>query len=228
MAKLTKSVLGKVSGAVGDLVFRMRNNSNFICTRPVSFMPGTDQASIDRRARFGLSCKFARSVNKVAFLKKLWDIFTPNNMLPVTGIMRANYTFVTPNDVTSAASMVPDIGFDLPTQTVMMGPVQVQVVTEPIGSGSNINPATEPQVQLAGVIFLKSPKSDKYRPVEFLSITFSKQTTSLTDPLTFVHTMSDVESAIFSRYNSAKGFFALASLNTDDTPVNFSSTVISP
>ncbi|MFZ1080859.1 MAG: hypothetical protein WAO19_02915 [Candidatus Kryptoniota bacterium] len=47
MAELTKAVLGRFSGRIGDTVFRQRNGKNFVGTRPGRYAPPDDQG-VDR------------------------------------------------------------------------------------------------------------------------------------------------------------------------------------
>ena len=42
MAKISKEILGKVRGSLGDITFRQRNGKSYLSTRPSSFMPGKD------------------------------------------------------------------------------------------------------------------------------------------------------------------------------------------
>ena len=63
MARLKKTVLGRLSGAIGDIVFREKNGKNFVGLRASSFIPGSDPGSIDRRAKFTLSTQLASIIN---------------------------------------------------------------------------------------------------------------------------------------------------------------------
>ena len=227
MAKLTKSVLGKVSGAIGDLVFRIRSGNNFICTRPLSFMPGTDDESVERRSRFSSAAKFAGAVNSILSLRILWDKFTPNSISPFNGIFKSNYRYVTPSDILPSASLVPDLGFEIPSQTITMTAEEISVETSAIGTGTGIDTSTEKTFLMCAVIFLSDRKDENYKPMDFIRFPFPETPLDLINPLTFSHTMSDVEKQLFNRYNSAKGFFALLSLSEEGLPVHFSNTVIS-
>ena len=46
MARIKKTILGRISGAVGDVLFRQMHGNNYVGTRPNSFMPGKDENSI--------------------------------------------------------------------------------------------------------------------------------------------------------------------------------------
>ena len=91
MAEVFKSVIGRLTGALGNMVFRNRGETTFITMRPKSFTSGNDQAAKDRRARFGLTGMFATAVNQDANLKKFWDLSTPANMSAANGIFKTNY-----------------------------------------------------------------------------------------------------------------------------------------
>lgn len=227
MATLKKSVLGKVSGAVGDILFRMKDGKNYVGTRPISFMPGTDNKSISRRNRFRIACKFSKHINRIFTLKALWNRYTPDTMLPYNGMIKVNYYNVTPDDVSNSASLVPEIGFEIPGFTVTKSSTQIIVELLPIGTGTNIDTVQETQFLLTGVLYLKDRKDENFKLYEFLDITFPVAVLNLVNPITFTHSMSDYEKQLFERYNIQKGFFALLSLNPDDEPVHFSNTFVS-
>ena len=65
MANLRKKVLGTVSGAVGDILFRTKNGRNYIGTRPLSFVPGKDEKSVARRKRFAMATRLAKQINSI-------------------------------------------------------------------------------------------------------------------------------------------------------------------
>ena len=227
MATLKKSVLGKVSGAVGDLLFRLRNGKNFIGMRPSSFMPGTDPDSIARRNRFRIDGKFSSAVNSINPLNALWEKFTPSTMLPFNYIFKLNYYNVIAEDMTDAAQLVPDVGFDVPGPTITMSSSQIQVQTLAIGTGTGIDPLIETDFQLVAVVYMKDKTDENYQDYMFLQFVFDKQTLSLVDPLTFTIDLSDAQAILYNRYNVHTGYFALLSLDALEEPIHFSNTFIS-
>ena len=86
MARLKKKVLGQVSGAVGDTVFRERYGNNYLGMRPDSFMPGTSPADFQRRQRFALAAKTGVSINSASKLRALWAGVTPSGFSPFNNI----------------------------------------------------------------------------------------------------------------------------------------------
>jgi len=49
MARIKNQLLGNVSGFIGPVVYKIRGTTQYIASRPDSFIPGTDPASVFRR-----------------------------------------------------------------------------------------------------------------------------------------------------------------------------------
>ncbi|MBK7107142.1 MAG: hypothetical protein IPH62_17860 [Ignavibacteriae bacterium] len=73
MAELNKSVLGKVSGSIGELTFRQRNGKNVICMKPSSFTPGSDANSIARRDRFKLNYQTCKRTKQHSLYQRILE-----------------------------------------------------------------------------------------------------------------------------------------------------------
>ena len=224
MATLKKSVLGKVSGAVGDILFRIKNGKNFIGTRPLSFIPGMDDKSINRRKHFRITGKLASSINKMSPMKKLWDIYTPNTMLPFNGIFKANYAFTNSEDITNLITLSPDMGFEVPTPSYTISSSQIVVDIPAIGAGTAIDTAVETQFILTGIIYCNGKTDDTFKDYIFLSTLYPKSPLSLTAALSFTYDMNDVEKQLYERYSTHKLFFCLVSLTALSEPLHFSET----
>ena len=139
MAEVFKSVIGRLTGALGNMVFRNRSNVTTITMRPRSFMAGTDLKAQNRRARFGLTGMFAAAVNKNASLKRFWDLATPDNMTAANGIFKANYKHITPDDVTDLARLTPGISVGVSAVSSNMSNTLVSATLEAIGIDQKID-----------------------------------------------------------------------------------------
>ena len=107
MARVTKSAIGKFSGALGGLVFHQRNGKQFVRQRPQSFLPGTDPESVDRRLRFGFSVKLAQSIYSIPELAIIWRNAAPKNKPLFNFIVGANTKKVNAGSVTSETCITP-------------------------------------------------------------------------------------------------------------------------
>ena len=106
MAELNKTVLGRLSGAVGDVVFRQRNGKNYVGTKPAPFMPGDDPASVARRERFAITGKLAKAINSIAIIKSLWKESTPSGLSPYLYMVQLNYPHIVDGAVSNSAYAV--------------------------------------------------------------------------------------------------------------------------
>jgi hypothetical protein len=226
MGRMNKQVLGKISGSVGDIVFRQRNGKNFAMTKPGSFTPGDDPQSIDRRNRFGLTLKFCSQINSVPYLKTLWSKRAPNGAVAYNYLVKTNYKMVTPADISDQAVLVPEFGFGVTVNSTVIAPPQASAVINPIGTTAGIDPAAEPTIRLVCIVCLSSPDDEFFESSAFITMASPGQTTVLDTQLTFTIPYSNQETQIYNAYQDSKAFFALVTLDSDDNPVHYSTTFL--
>ena len=224
MGFLKKAVLGLPSGAVGDVLFRYKNGKTIIGTRPVSFTPGKDPNSVNRRNRFGITARFSQAVNSIPSFRSLWDNVTPNNISPYNGIFKASYPFVTPTDVSGSASIVPQLfGFNITTTEVSIDGSAVNVSIEPIGTNAEIDPMIEKFIQLGVVIKCTDATQDSLPKMVFLPLRSANVPLNLVNPLTFSITLSDQDKELYSLFDTHTAYLALVTLNDNGKAVHYSS-----
>jgi hypothetical protein len=226
MARLKKKVLGQVSGAVGDIVFRERYGNNYVGMRPDSFIPGTSPADYQRRQRFALAAKTGITINSVAQLKMLWKGATPSGLSSFNYVVKINYPFVTSTDLTNLLQLVPGNGFGVTIEDNNTDRVRVHVLFDPIGTNAGINTALEPNIMMAGVIFLTSPVDQSVGAYSILSVASPTQATDLVQQLTFDANLTSQQQQVFDKYQTTKTFVALITLDAVGNPVHFSSTAL--
>lgn len=224
MGILKKSVLGKPSGAVGDILFRYKDGKTIIGTRPVSYMPGMDERSVNRRNRFGITAKFSQAVNSLPSFKSLWDNVTPNNISPYNGIFKASYPYVTPTDVTDLAKLVPQLfGFGVTTTDVTVDETEVSVSIDPIGTNAEIDTNIEKFIQLGVVIKCTDGTIDTLPNIVFLPLKSANVVLNLANPLSFSITLSDQDSDLYSMFDTHLSYLALVTLDEYGKAVHYSS-----
>ena len=224
MAKLNKTILGKVSGALGDITFRQRNGKNFLSTRPGSFVPGQDPASVARRQKFALSIQLAKAINSISELKSVWSSVATPGTSAYNQMMRANYPMISPTDISGLIKLVPSLGFNVTNPTVTLGPSEITANTDAIGNLAGIDPTAEPSTRLVSVVYLSNPSDDLVGAYTFLTFNSEVKDTDLTSALSFTFTLSDVETQLFAKYQDKKGFFVLLTLDATGKVVHYSNT----
>lgn len=223
MGILKKAVLGMPSGAVGDILFRIKNGRSIIGTRPISFTPGMDVKSVNRRNRFGITSKFSQAVNSLPSFRNLWDNVTPNNISPYNGIFKASYPYVTPTDVTDSAKIVPFLfGFNVTTTDVSVDATEVSVSIDPIGTNSEIDTNVEKFIQLGTVIKCSDGTIDTLPRLVFIPLKSENVVLNLANPLSFTITLSDQDSDLYSMFDTHLSFLAFVTLDEYGNAVHYS------
>jgi hypothetical protein len=224
MATLTKSILGKVSGALGDITFRQRHGLNYLATRPSSFAAPTDNNSVTRRGRFAFSCKLAATIISIPRLKKVWGAEALDGKSVYNTIIATNYRFVSPDSITDMTLLSPGIGFRVNPSLSEIKVEGIHLVLDPIGSSAEIDTALEKSMQLTGIVSLSGPIDDTVVNFALIPLASSEQQLGLDGSLTFSIAFSTQESQLFQKYRISKAMFALITIDANGIPVHYSST----
>jgi hypothetical protein len=225
MATLTKAVLGKVSGSLGDITFRQRNGRNFLSTRPSSYPVSTDINTINRRGRFAFASKLSAAINSIPHFKTRWHTEAANGESEYNVVLGVNYRFVTPDSITDTTQLLPGIGFRVKASATEISSNGVHVVLDPIGSNAGIDMNIEKTVQLSAIISLSNPSDDTAAKFAIIPISSAEQAVGLDGSLTFSQAWSDQESQIFQKYRICKAMFALITIGENGHPVHYSNAV---
>jgi hypothetical protein len=224
MANLRKKVLGTVSGAVGDILFRAKNGKNYVGTRPLSFIPGKDEKSVARRERFSLTTRLAKPINSIYKLKSLWKSVTPDGLSPYNQIVKANYNNVQSDSIGDQVKLVPDIGFTVQIHAIDVDQNRLRVTLNGITSSSGINPAIELHFQLVGVMHLSNPVNIENESHVFLRLLSDEITLALNTEIDITVNFFDQTSQLISQYQDRKAYLTILTLDADKNVVNYSNT----
>jgi hypothetical protein len=224
MATLSKAVLGRVSGSLGDITFRQRHGRNFLATRPASYSLPTDTDSILRRGRFIYSCKLSAGIISLPRLKTLWKCQAVDGKSEYNAVMSANYRFVTQDSITPQTLLSPGIGFRVTASLSEVDTEGIHVVLDPISSTAGIDTDVEKSLQLVSIISLSGALDDTVGEFAIIPLASQEQPVGLDGTLTFSLAFSSQESQLFQKYRMNKAMFALITIDADGTPVHYSST----
>ena len=73
MARLTKAVLGELSGKIGSLVVRKINGKQFVSLRPDHYKKSKSTKAIYEKNKFSTVVKFAKIINAISQIKNVWQ-----------------------------------------------------------------------------------------------------------------------------------------------------------
>jgi len=226
MAQINKSVLGKVSGALGDVVFRERYGKSYVAIRPTSFLPGTDPESVGRRLKFELSIKFSQIINSEQVLKPLWTKVTPAGLSPFNYIMKIDYPYIEVDNVTDLAKIVPDLGFGIRTASVSFTSTEIRLSISPIEQSTRINTDIEKEIQMISVMFFNNPLDESVEGYYLTNLSSPAQLLTVTEPLEFSALLYSEQTVYYDKFQNHKAFIVLVTLDADKKPVNYSTTLV--
>jgi len=226
MAELTKAVLGRVSGRLGDTVFRQRNGKNFVGTRLKKYVPPGDPASVDRRSRFAFTAKLALATYSIPELAAFWEPLTPSGMTTVNYMIQKNILVVNPGSVSDLASIVPEHSFSVACSSVTLWGNTIAAAMAAIGSNTGIDVTKEPNAKLAFVLSLTNPSNETFPPFLFVSGTSETKPLALDAPITFNIDLSAQDTSSVGAYADRKILLALLTLDPAGHPAEYSCTVI--
>jgi len=225
MAKLKKQVLGKISGALGDIVFREVNGKNVVGMKPSSFNIPNDPDSLARRAKFALSAKLAQAINKNQKLKDIWAVKSPSGQSTHNFLIKSNYINVLPADLTNLVKLVPDAGFPVSVSSNTISSAGIEINLNSIGDNNYIDPAIEINVQMFTVLFLNDALDETVEPFKLISAGSPVQSLSLSNPLTFNAPLIGNDELIFAKYQSQKAFSVFLTTDADGNVIHYSNTL---
>ena len=226
MAQIRKQILGKLRGSVSDIVFKQRKGKYYVASKPDAYNTSDDPASIDRKNRFALTCRFASQVNAVSYLNAIWKTKASAGMSAYNVITQTNYKFTNPDGLTDMAAMVPDLGFRVTINSSTINPPNHQVILDPIGNITNIDTSLETNICLCTIIALSNPNDDLIEQNAFVTLASAPQQTVLDAELTFQVPYSDKEIQLLNNYQDKKVFSVLVTLDESENPVHYSNTIL--
>jgi len=225
MAKLKKQVLGKVSGALGDIVFREVNGKNVVGMKPSNVKVPNDPESIARRAKFALSAKLAQAIALHPELKVFWKSKAPSGLSTHNYIIKSNYINVLPDGITDFVKLLPAAGFPVTSSNISVSDQFVRVELDAIGTNNNINPAVETQIEMLSIVFLTQPVDESVDDYSIISASSGNLALDLNNAILFTAPLVGNDELLFGKYQTNKSFSAFVTKDAAGNVINFSNTL---
>jgi hypothetical protein len=226
MARVTKSVIGKLKGSVGDLTFRQRNGKAIVSTRPDSINAPDDDDSINRRLKFRFLTKLASSIISIDALKSIWAANVKEGNTAFNQVVADNYAGVTVDSITDQTLITPAFGFGVGITSAAVTASGIQVVTEAIGTTAGIDLDGEKTVQLGAILSLSNPVDKSVPDYYVIPLASVAQALKLDTALTFAASLSNQEALVFPKYTVRKTIYALLTLDDGGNAIHHSITML--
>lgn len=126
MGKLYKSVLGKASGKVGDVVFRIINGKVYIASHIGSNKISKSPACVNNRKRFAAVQNYASAVINIPDLKIIWNKSRNEAKSGYNKVISVNTEYMLSSKLTTKNVITPD-GFGLRNTCAVLSKDKVTV-----------------------------------------------------------------------------------------------------
>jgi hypothetical protein len=226
MARIKKQYLGELNGSIGAVVFKQRGNTKYVASKPPSFIPGTDPASIFRRDQGAFVGKLSSKIYSIDIIKKIWSPYVENQSRIYHRIWSENYHAANCSNLDMPAKLAPAVHFIVNNPSILFNKKSFLLKTDPIGIASGINPANEKFILCAGVMVLKKSMKAAKSYLEIIPFKSEKEILLLNSELNFNIILSSPEVAIYMKYQFRKCYLILITLDNNDNPVNISNCLV--
>lgn len=220
MARAVKQPLGGVRGRVGDVIFRYMNGKRFISVYNGDVKISQSQKSIINRNKFGTAIKFAKAVNSVNDLKKVWDFSSAPGRSAYTKIYKENNHRIHPDSVSPDCCITPKgVGYIIDSFNL-----DVKFATIKIKIDRKFEQNLLPPYNAHFVVFLSDPlKPDlhSYTYYAFTSVRIEEETPD--EFQTIVSEFTGPDAQLMTLYKKATAFFALT--KADARPFEWLNTI---
>jgi hypothetical protein len=108
LARVENSILGFLSGKLGDFVFRKMNGKKFMSCRARKYKISQSAEAKKGRANFAAAVKFAITVNSIPEVKKAWSSAKTEGTNSYHRIIKYNSKRVNSGKLTTANKITPD------------------------------------------------------------------------------------------------------------------------
>ena len=222
MARLKGSVLGNLSGKLGNLSARTVQGQTILSARPSSVNVSRADNVVAIRNRFTVTASFAKSVKSIDDLSSIWDKAKLPRLSAINTIFKKNFAYSGPKNPTDQNIITPG-GFQL---DVTSASVTTDTISIDLGALNAYTHFSADEKDLSASVMLSV-----YDPIDsgddFFKIITFKDTESDYDPssaLSLSLAIDQVQQNEIAKYNTKLLFVSVATKDADGKIVQYSDT----
>jgi hypothetical protein len=227
MAYVKKQPLGILRGTIASVVFKKRGNKFYIASKPGSFIPGVDSASVFRRNQGAFVGKLSKHIYSVGIIKELWKKEAENKSYIYQKIWSENYKAADCNNLDQPVRLGPGAGFIIKKPGITFEESSIHIKTNALGSNSGIKLSANKFILAAGVIILKEPASDRVDYLNFLPFAGEKQLLNIESEINMTINFGGSTQSLYKMYKFRKCHLMFVTLDENGKPIDHSETIIS-
>jgi len=220
MARAVKKPLGGVRGRVGDVIYRYMNGRTFVSVYNGEVKISQTKESKNNRSKFGTTIKFAKAVNSVSGLNKIWNFSSEPGRSAYTKIFKYNHYSIQSDFVSPHCNITPTgAGFKVESFELNVNNVTIKIKID-----RSAEQRLLPPYNAHFVVFLSQPVNSEIQ--KNITFAFASEIVSSETPdeyQTIIGNFIDPNSRLITLFKKATVFFAIT--KTDAKPFDWSGTI---
>ena len=222
MARINGSVLGSLSGRLGNFTARTVEGKTILAARPSSFTPCMDQTVVDNRSRFGISANFAKFVLTIGVLYNIWKSVKKTGMSVFNTVLKYNYRFSSTEMPTAQNVITPD-GFNPPISSLAVDAIGISASLFALNEAAVITPA-EVNLSVAVLVCFHNPISPDSPAYQIIPAGKEIESFNVKAPYDLIIPFNDYQKNIQRQYGKNIIYLALVTKDVAGNVVRYSST----
>lgn len=222
MARIEASVLGNLSGKLGQLVARVRKGETILAASPSGYtVPQTPEA-IARRQKFKVTIQLAKVINEISDLYKIWNKVKSPKLSVINMIVKKNYQYSDSQNPTADNILTPG-GFQI---SVTSSAVAADSITIELPALNTQATFSADEKTLSATIFLVmfDPTDNSQDYFKILKFNHTEANYDPTQTLEIVSNLDQFQQNELAGYGQKLVLLSLATKDADDKIVQYSTT----
>jgi len=222
MAIVKGSVIGNLSGKLGNLAARTVKGRTILASRPASFNASQDPTVVEIRKKFAVTGNFIKVLLSLPSLYEIWKKVKTFRLSVFNYAFKNNFAYSSTERPTDQNILTPG-GFALPVQAATVEADNVSVELLALNSASVFTPE-EVNLSANGVLCYFNPTNPEDPAYQVTSINSELADYDFTQPSTVDIPLNVLQQAVAAKYQNSILFFIVASKDAEGKIVQYSAT----
>ena len=223
MARLKGSVLGELSGKLGNLTARIVNGKTIFAQRPTSFHVNMAPELVAIRKKFAVTVNFAKNLIKYSDLYQIWDKLKTGEMSVFNFVVKTNFNSSAEEKPTTDNMLTPKDGF---VPDVTAAEVTADAITAQIAPLNTVMVMDALEMKLVPHLLLcfYNPVNAEDAPYALVPVEATPMPLDDVNPVALNIPLNVVQQATAAKYQNSILYLAFTTQDIEGKLVQYSAT----
>jgi hypothetical protein len=223
MARLTGSVLGNLSGKLGNLSARTREGRTILSARPSSFTVNYSPSAVAVRQKFAVTVALMKAILEHPDLKTIWAKAKDPGLSAGNTIFRDNFELASTDHPTNQNIITPG-GFDFDLTNPVVDTDSFSASIDALNTKKVFAPE-EQDLYASIVVCYYNPVDPSDPPYSLINLSYYETPYVNSAPLPFTVNYNVNQQNIAAKYQNNIVYMAVVTKNGDGKVIQYSSTL---